>query len=71
MILILFNIYVIIIVVSGYQLILEDNSPVTTGSTVTLNATIVENNGFCAEGVLKFRYEDDAFPIHKFEVCCT
>lgn len=68
---ILINIYVIIIVVFGYQLILKDNSPVTTGSNVTLNATIVENNGVCPKGVLKFRYEDDAFPINKFEVCCT
>lgn len=61
--------------VDGYQLKLIDNSPVTTGSTVTLNATIFEDNGSCPKGLLTFRYEDDAFPSHKFETklkgCCA
>jgi len=58
------------ILVNGYQLILNNNSPVTTGSTVTLNATVVDDNGLCVKGDLLFKYDDDAFPRHKFEVCC-
>ncbi|KAL5244767.1 hypothetical protein ACI65C_012177 [Semiaphis heraclei] len=54
--------------VYGYQLILNNNSPVTTGSTVILNATVVDDNGLCAKGKLLFKYEDDAFPIHKLEI---
>ncbi|XP_025202575.1 uncharacterized protein LOC112599740 [Melanaphis sacchari] len=53
--------------VDGYQLILNNNSPVTTGSTVTLNATVVDDNGLCAKGNLLFMYEDDAFPNHKLQ----
>uniref|UniRef100_A0A2S2N6V6 Transmembrane protein n=1 Tax=Schizaphis graminum TaxID=13262 RepID=A0A2S2N6V6_SCHGA len=53
--------------VDGYQLLLNNNSPVTTGSTVTLNATVVDDNGVCAKGNLLFSYEDDAFPKHTLE----
>lgn len=62
--------YLLPILVDGYQLLLSDNSPVTTGSTVTLNATVVDDKGFCIKGKLSFSYEDDAFPKHKLEVCC-
>lgn len=54
----------------GYQLILNNNSPITTGSTIILNATVLDDNGLCAKGSLSFKYEDDAFPSHKLEVCC-
>jgi len=59
---------IITFLVYGYQLLLNNNSPVTTGSTVILNATLVYGNGSCAKGRLIFMYEDDAFPIHKLEV---
>jgi len=61
---------IITFLVYGYQLILNNNSPVTTGSTVILNATVVDDNGLCVKGSLEFKYEDDAFPIHKFGVSC-
>lgn len=51
-----------------YQLLLKDNGPVTTGSEVTLNVTIVDNKGVCVKGKLTFRYEDDAFPRHIYHV---
>jgi len=60
----------LLIIVYGYQLILNNNSPVTTGSTVILNATVLDDYGSCAKGSLLFYYEDDAFPSHKLEVCC-
>ncbi|XP_025423699.1 uncharacterized protein LOC112693034 [Sipha flava] len=49
---------------NDYQLLLKDNGPVTTGSNITLNATIVDSKGICVKGSLTFRYEDDAFPRH-------
>ncbi|XP_003242118.1 uncharacterized protein LOC100569145 [Acyrthosiphon pisum] len=52
----------------GYQLILNNNSPITTGSTVILNATVLDDYGLCAKGSLSFKYEDDAFPSHKLEI---
>lgn len=58
----------IIIIVNGYELILNNNSPVTTGSIVTVNATVIDDKGFCATGDLTFDYEDDAFPRHTFVV---
>lgn len=61
----------VVVVVDGHQLILSDNSPVITGSTVTINATVVDNEGSCVKGYLTFIYEDDAFPNHKYEVSCA
>ncbi|XP_050422413.1 uncharacterized protein LOC126834497 isoform X2 [Adelges cooleyi] len=53
---------------NNYKLLLNNNSPVTTGSTVTVNATVVDQKGACASGKLTFRYEDDAFPEHKYSM---
>lgn len=60
---------VIVVAVDGYHLMLNDNCPVTSGSNITLNATVTNNDGSCLAGhKLIFKYVDDAFPIHKFEV---
>lgn len=68
----MFTVVVINVLVDGYQndfqLLLQDNGPVTTGATVILNATIVDNKGVCVKGSLTFYYEDDAFPRHVLQV---